>query len=280
MGRIAGPLRPPVIPPRCGRIRSRSMAIPSVVLMSVRPSAPAPRHAEAMVTRSVTSGLSFANTGRCAGTAARTAAMTAADASGSMAKTNPRLATLGHEMLTSMPDTDAAAGLESSLVATWANSSGVPPAIEANTRAPTEASHGRSSSAKASMPGPCRPIELSMPDGVSAIRGVPRPLRGAGMTVFVTNAPNREMSKNRCNSLPLAAQPDAVISGLGSVAPASVVLRSTISALLPAALRRRRPAPGTTRRRRRPTGPDRHRRPDRPGRHAPCGCGRRPRSPA
>ena len=34
------------------------------------------------------------------------------------------------------------------------------------------------------------------------------------MTVFVTNAPNREMSKNRCNSLPLAAQPEAVEAGL------------------------------------------------------------------
>ncbi len=40
------------------------------------------------------------------------------------------------------------------------------------------------------MPGPCRPIEFSMPLGVSAIRGVGRPDRGASMTDLVTTAPS------------------------------------------------------------------------------------------
>ena len=40
------------------------------------------------------------------------------------------------------------------------------------------------------MPGPCRPIELSMPLGVSAIRGVGRPDRGRSMIDLVTTAPS------------------------------------------------------------------------------------------
>ena len=45
------------------------------------------------------------------------------------------------------------------------------------------------------MPGPCRPIELSIPLGVSAIRGVGRPARGATMTDLVTIAPSLATSK-------------------------------------------------------------------------------------
>ena len=44
---------------------------------------------------------------------------------------------------------------------------------------------------KASMPGPCRPIELSMPLGVSAIRGVGRPDRGCSMIDLVTTRAER-----------------------------------------------------------------------------------------
>ena len=57
---------------------------------------------------------------------------------------------------------------------------------------------------------------MSIPDGVSAIRGVPRPERGLAMTVLVTKAPSSVMSKKRCSSRPLAAQPEAVMTGLGS----------------------------------------------------------------
>ena len=64
------------------------------------------------------------------------------------------------------------------------------PAIETTARAPCSSSHGRSLSRKASMPGPCRPIELSMPLGVSAIRGVGRPERGLRMMDLVTTAPS------------------------------------------------------------------------------------------
>ena len=94
------------------------------------------------------------------------------------------------------------------------------------------------------MPGPWRPIELSIPEAVSAIRGVGRPERGSRMTVLVTNAPSSETGKNRCSSLPFAAQPEAVITGFGSVAPASVVRMSTISDPPASGRRARRRAPG------------------------------------
>ena len=155
--------------------------------------------------------------------------------------------------------------------ATSPNSSAVLPAIETSTRAPTDSSHGRSSAAKASMPGPCRPMELSMPDAVSAIRGVPRPERGSRITVLVTNAPSSETGKNRCSSRPLAAHPDAVITGLGSVTPARVVARSTISGPPPAVRRGRRPGPGRCRPRRRPSAPGRRGTPGPRRRSGPSG---------
>ncbi len=46
------------------------------------------------------------------------------------------------------------------------------------------------------MPGPCRPMEFSIPLGVSAIRGVGRPARGPSMTDLVTIAPILETSMN------------------------------------------------------------------------------------
>jgi hypothetical protein len=55
-----------------------------------------------------------------------------------------------------------------------------------------------------------------MPLGVSAIRGVGRPARGASMTDLVTTAPTSATSKNCCSSRPAAAQPDAVSTGFGS----------------------------------------------------------------
>ena len=77
------------------------------------------------------------------------------------------------------------------------------------------------------MPGPCRPIELSMPLGVSAIRGVARPDRAFSMIDLVTTPPSSARSKNWASSRPAAAQPDAVSTGLGSAKRASVVDMST-----------------------------------------------------
>jgi len=62
-GRMAGPDRPPVTPASAGRMVWVSMTIPSSVLMSERPSAPADTQAFAIATISVTSGESLAKTG-------------------------------------------------------------------------------------------------------------------------------------------------------------------------------------------------------------------------
>ena len=113
----------------------------------------------------------------------------------------------------------------------WASltySSTLPPAIETTARAPRSASQARSLSRKASMPGPCSPIELSMPLGVSAMRGVGRPERGAIMMLLVTTAPISVTSKNWSSSRPAAAQPLAVSTGAGrSSAPSDVDMSTT-----------------------------------------------------
>ena len=116
----------------------------------------------------------------------RTPSMTRRELSGSHANTIPRFSTLGQEIFTStalIPET------ERSLRARVEYSSTVSPAIETITRAFCSINHGTSFARKASIPGPCKPMELSMPDGVSAIRGVGRPCRGLLITDFVTIAP-------------------------------------------------------------------------------------------
>ena len=69
------------------------------------------------------------------------------------------------------------------------------------------------------MPGPCNPIELSIPLGVSAIRGVARPERGLTEIDLVTTAPSSSKSKNCESSFPDPAQPLAVNIGDGKYFP-------------------------------------------------------------
>ena len=103
----------------------------------------------------------------------------------------------------------------------------VSPAIETITRAFCSTSQGKSWARNASIPGPCRPIELSIPEGVSAMRGVGRPWRGFVITDLVTIAPTSLSAKNWDNSFPLLAQPLAVKIGVGNQALPSVVDIST-----------------------------------------------------
>ena len=63
IGRMAGPDSPPVSAPSFGRYVSVSMAIPSSVLISESPWAPARTQASATSTMFVVSAVSFANTG-------------------------------------------------------------------------------------------------------------------------------------------------------------------------------------------------------------------------
>ncbi|CAB4703037.1 unannotated protein [freshwater metagenome] len=82
------------------------------------------------------------------------------------------------------------------LLAKTPYSSTLSPAMETITLALLATSQGISFSRKTSMPGPCNPIELSMPLGVSAIRGVGRPNLGLLIIDFVTTAPISDRSKN------------------------------------------------------------------------------------
>src|SRR5260221_9051351 len=222
-GLIAGPDRPPVSPASTGRIVSVSIAMPSNVLIIDRPSAPADTHERAIATMSVTSGDSLANTGMSYRVRALTAAITAPASVASQANTWPRCSTFGHEMLTSSAVTPAASD---NRAASSAYSSTVLPAIDTTALAPRESSHGRSRCKNASIPGPCKPIELSMPLLVSAIRGVGRPALGASITDLVTIAPILETSMNWASSRPELAQPEAVRMGLGSSTFPSLVRRS------------------------------------------------------
>ena len=77
------------------------------------------------------------------------------------------------------------------------------------------------------MPGPCRPIELSIPLGVSAIRGVGRPERGRSCTDLVTTAPIAVRSTNGSSSGRTPSSPEAVSTGLGIAADPSDVDMST-----------------------------------------------------
>ena len=200
-------------PASAGRIVVGSMTMPSSVLMSDSPSAPASTTDRATATMSVTSGDSLARTGTADWVARRTAWTTVAAATGSHAKTWPRSSTLGQEMLTSMAEMPSTAR---SRVASRTYSSTLPPAMDTTARAPRWRSQARSFSTNASTPGPWRPIELSMPLGVSAIRGVARPDRGLSMIDFVTTAPIAVRSTNGSSSRPAAAHPEAVSTGSGS----------------------------------------------------------------
>ena len=148
------------------------MTIPRTVLISASASAPASTTPRAIAGKSVTSGESFAMIGSSPPIVFRTPSMTRRDASGSQAKTRPRFSTLGQLMFTS---TALIPEIDRNLRARVEYSSIVSPAIETITRAFCSSNQGTSLARKASIPGPCSPIELSIPEGVSAIRGVGRP---------------------------------------------------------------------------------------------------------
>src|SRR3954454_21763629 len=98
--------------------------------------------------------------------------------------------------------------------------------MDTTARTSLSASQARSRSRKASMPGPCSPIELSIPLGVSAIRGVGRPLRGCSWIDFVTTPPIARRSLYGASSRPAAAHPEAVNTGSSKTAPARSIVMS------------------------------------------------------
>ncbi len=134
---------------------------------------------------------------------------------------------------------------------TCAYSATVCPTIFTMTGTSTDASHARSRATKASTPGFCSPIEFSMPDAVSAIRGVSLPAHGSNDTPFVTSAPSRDKSTKSAYSRPDANVPEAVRTGERSSSEPMRTLMSTVAPISASAVSRARP---TGRRRRRRPG--------------------------
>jgi hypothetical protein len=118
------------------------------------------------------------------------------------------------------------------LSATRTNSSTVFPAIEAITVTPRLISHGRSSLMKFSTPLFWIPIALSIPDGVSHMRGVGFPFHGTSVMDLTMIPPRRVMSMNAAPSRPAPKVPDATRTGLSRLRAPSFVERSTLGVLL------------------------------------------------
>ena len=196
-GLIAGPERPPVMLASTGRRFLRSIAMPIRVLISDSASAPASTQACAMATMSVTLGESLTISGFLV--TARQALTTLAAHAGSVPKTIPPCLTLGHEMFISSA---AISGISSRRRAISAYSSMVPPKKLAIAGVSTERRKGTLLAMKASMPTFCRPMALSIPPGVSTIRGVGLPARGLRHSPLVTKAPIVRKSTCSANSWP------------------------------------------------------------------------------
>ena len=173
-GRMAGPESPPVPNASFGRRVSTSTARPSRVLMQESASAPASAAARAKTVMSATLGESLGITG--SRVALRTAATTSWVIRGSPPNAIPPFSTLGQEMLISRPATP---GAPSRIRVTSAYSSTVSPQTLTSTTVSKRRRRGRTSLTKFRTPTPCRPIALSRPDGVSAMRGSGHPSRGS-----------------------------------------------------------------------------------------------------
>src|SRR3972149_4153032 len=80
---------------------------------------------------------------------------------------------------------------------------------------------------KASTPGFCRPIELSIPEGVSEVRGGELPSLGSRVSDLVMRAPRRRRSKKGAYSCPIPKVPEAGITGFFRRMPARSTSRFT-----------------------------------------------------
>ena len=133
--------------------------------------------------------------------AARAAATSCAAVSGASS-------TFGHERLSSIAATRSS---PSSRSQHRVKSAAEKPPTETQSWGTISARRGRWSATNASIPGPWRPIELSIPWSVSAIRVGGFPSRRSGVIVFVTNA-SRERATSGAASA--SRQPDALRIGM------------------------------------------------------------------
>ena len=165
------------------------MAMPGTVLMAQMAAAPSSTQARAICAGSCAgscaAGVSLAMTGS---SVARAAARVACAAASTLWPMSSTLSTFGQLMFSSRAATP---GTPSRAAASSPNSAAVSPATFTITGVSHSAHTGAISATMRSTPGFCRPMELSIPAGVSTVRGWGLPSRGRSVTAFVTNAPSR-----------------------------------------------------------------------------------------
>ena len=192
-GNTAGPDSPPVTFASSGLRVLRSNLIPMRVFMRLMPSAPSVSQALAISVISVTLGESFIIIGLSV--IQRTAFTTSAAIFGSVPKLIPPPCTLGQLMFTSYQPIMSDTADLSSLFTTSAYSSVEKPLTLAMTGLwKTLSSFGSSSLMTSLTPGFCRPTELSMPDGHSAMRGVSFPNLVSRVVPLKEKVPRQFMS--------------------------------------------------------------------------------------
>ena len=159
--------------------------------------APASTTRRAISAMSATFGVSLTMTGSVV---ARTqAAVTDAATAASCPNSMPPRCAFGLLMFSSSPATPST---PSSAAAHSPYSSALLPRMLTMTGTFQRAHVGASSRRSLSMPTFCRPIELSIPAGVSSMRCVGEPERGRSVVVLLTIAPRRLMSMSFAYSMP------------------------------------------------------------------------------
>ncbi len=197
IGRIAGPLSPPTMFESFGRRVSMSMAIARNVLTSDTASAPASSDARANDATSVTLGVSFGITGSCV--TFFTALTTSKVPLRLQPNVMPPSLMFGHEMFSSSAATPSAS---ERIRASSTYSSSVLPQMLTMTVARSRRSSGSFSRMKRWTPMPCRPIALSIPDGVSTIRSGGWPSRSLRKRPLTATPPSVERSIASAYSTP------------------------------------------------------------------------------
>ena len=163
-----------------------SIAIPETVLISDKASAPWASAMRAKTVMSVTFGDSFTMSGFRL--AARTSETTRSVCAGSVPKAIPPCFTFGQEILSS---TAATSAMPFSRAASSAYSSAVLPLILIiNGMCSCGRISGNTRRTNSSYPTFSKPTQLSIPDGVSAIRTPALPSRGSSVNPFSTAAPS------------------------------------------------------------------------------------------
>ena len=192
-----------------------SMAMPISVLITAKASAPASIQRRALSAMSVWFGESFAISGFFV--TLRHAATTRADITGSLPNTTPPSFTFGQEILISM----ASIGESSNRRVTSRYSSIVEPETLAMKRVSVKSSEGRILFTTVAVPGFCKPMELSMPAGVSHTRCGALPRRGCKVVPFKHTAPTSrfENPSMRVYSSPKPTQPESSTNGVLNFRP-------------------------------------------------------------